>query len=64
MGKHRQAVAKRGESKTISSTSEERQREEKGDRHSLTGAARKSRKIFTVSRSRTAAENSHVAEAS
>lgn len=48
MGKQRQAVGERGESKTISSTSEEADKEEKADRHSPTGAARKSRRIFAA----------------
>lgn len=57
-----------GESKTISSTSEETDKEEKGDRHSPTGAARKSRRIFTANTDpacrRAAVPNTRAAEAS
>lgn len=66
MRKQRQAVGERGGgSKTISSTPEETDKEEKGDRHSPTGAARRSRRTSTTSTgTRAAAPNTHALEAS
>lgn len=67
MGKQRQAVGKRGESKTISSTSEETDKKRRRVIDTVQQVQRESHAGSSntdLLRSRTAARNPHVAEAS